>query len=80
VEHEYLHYHVGRVVGESDALFVAEYKSDHVLYSVDWPFTSNEDGKKWLEELEASGLVSKEELQMIACGNAERLLKIEARA
>jgi len=55
-------------------------KVDHVLYSVDWPFTSNEEGKKWLKELEGSELVSREELQMIACGNAEKLLKIKARS
>jgi len=54
-------------------------KVSHVLYSVDWPFTSNERGSEWLGQLEASGLLKKEEIEMIAHGNAERLLKIKAR-
>lgn len=51
-------------------------KKDRILYSVDYPFEANEDGLKWLEELEASGLVSKEELEGIRWKNASNLLKL----
>ncbi|KAK7733299.1 hypothetical protein SLS53_008196 [Cytospora paraplurivora] len=44
-------------------------KKDRILYSVDYPFASNENGLKWLEELEVSGLVSKEELEGIQWRN-----------
>ena len=50
----------------------------HIMYSVDYPFTSNEGGLKWFEELEESGLLSKEQLDLIAYKNAEALLKIKA--
>lgn len=53
-------------------------KIDHILYSVDYPFEPNENGLKWIEELEQSGLVTQEELEMIAHKNSEKLLKIEA--
>ena len=50
---------------------------DRVLFSVDYPFEKNENGLKWMEELEGSGLVSAEECEMIAYRNAEKLLKIK---
>lgn len=49
---------------------------DHILYSVDYPFARNENGLKFMRDLEASGLVSAEQLDMIAYRNAERLLGI----
>ena len=49
---------------------------DHIMYSVDYPFTSNERGKSWFEELERSGLVDQEGLDKIAHKNAEALLKL----
>ncbi|ROW06976.1 hypothetical protein VMCG_04043 [Cytospora schulzeri] len=55
-------------------------KKDRILYSVDYPFSANEDGLKWLEELEASGLVSKEELEGIRWKNASSLLKLAVKA
>lgn len=51
-------------------------KLDRILYSVDYPFTSNEQGLAWFRELEQSGLVDEEGLQMIAHKNAEKLLKL----
>lgn len=51
---------------------------DHILFSVDYPFEKNENGLKWMEELEESGLVTKEELEMIAYKNSEKLLKLKA--
>ena len=50
---------------------------DHVLYSVDYPFSTNEQGLRFVEELEGSELVSKEDLDKICHGNAERLFKIK---
>lgn len=52
-------------------------KIDHILFSVDWPFTTNEDGRKWFEDLEQSGMLSAEDLEKIAFKNAERLLKVK---
>ncbi|KAH8658468.1 putative 2,3-dihydroxybenzoic acid decarboxylase [Xylariales sp. PMI_506] len=57
---------------------LANTKIDHILYSVDYPFTSNETGLAWIEELERSGLVTTEQLDMIAYKNAEALLKVKA--
>ena len=54
-------------------------KVDHVLYSVDYPFAKNEDGLKFMEELEDSGLVNAEQLEMIAFRNAEKLLGVKHR-
>ncbi|KIW80603.1 hypothetical protein Z517_07219 [Fonsecaea pedrosoi CBS 271.37] len=50
---------------------------DRVLYSVDYPFATNENGLQFMRELEASGLVSSEQLEMIAHGNAEALLRVK---
>lgn len=55
-------------------------KVERILYSVDWPFSKNEDGVGFIEELRKSGLVSEEELEGIAYKNAERLLKVKARS
>ncbi|KUI53249.1 2,3-dihydroxybenzoate decarboxylase [Cytospora mali] len=55
-------------------------KKDRILYSVDYPFAANEDGLKWLEELEASGLVHNEELEGIRWKNAARLLGLDVKA
>ena len=53
-------------------------KIDHILYSVDYPFEKNENGLKWVEELEDSGLVTKEQMEMIAYKNSENLLRVKA--
>ncbi|KAH8897941.1 putative 2,3-dihydroxybenzoic acid decarboxylase [Thozetella sp. PMI_491] len=53
-------------------------KIERILYSVDYPFSSNEDGLRWIEELERSGLVTREQLELIAYKNAEALLGIKA--
>ena len=49
---------------------------DHILFSVDYPFETNENGLKWMEELAGSGIVTDEHREMIAFRNAEKLLKI----
>lgn len=45
-------------------------------YSVDYPWATNEDGSEFMSELKASGLVSAEEWNNIAYGNAQQLLRI----
>ena len=52
-------------------------KIERIMYSIDYPFTTNEDGLRWFEELEKSGLVSPDQLDMIAYKNAETLLGIK---
>ncbi|KAF2792361.1 amidohydrolase 2 [Melanomma pulvis-pyrius CBS 109.77] len=51
---------------------------ERIMYSVDYPFESNEKGLEWFERLEASGLLTGEQLEMIAYRNAEQLLKVQA--
>ena len=51
---------------------------DRILYSIDYPFTTNAKGLKWIEELEKSGLVTSDQLELIAYRNAESLLGIKA--
>lgn len=53
-------------------------KIDHILYSIDYPFTTNEQGLKWITDLEKSGLVTPEQLDLIAYKNAEALLGVKA--
>ncbi|KAJ5642873.1 metal-dependent hydrolase [Penicillium longicatenatum] len=50
----------------------------HVLYSVDYPFSSNETGLAFFEEVQRSGLLSKDDLQKFAYRNAEDLLGVKA--
>ena len=52
-------------------------KIEHVLYSVDYPFSSNGEGKEFMDELAQSGLCTDEELDKIAFGNAEALLGVK---
>jgi predicted TIM-barrel fold metal-dependent hydrolase len=51
-------------------------KVERIMYSVDYPFASNEAGLGIMEQLRKSGLVTEKEFEMIAHGNAEALLKI----
>ena len=56
---------------------LANTRLDHILYSVDYPFQTNEAGLEWMRQLEESGLVDEEQLKAIAYGNAEKLLGIK---
>lgn len=58
------------------ACIVRNTKIDHILYSVDYPFGSNEDGLAFFQDLEASGIFTAEELERIAYKNAQDLLKV----
>ena len=46
--------------------------ADHILFSVDYPYSPNTVGRKFLDALP----VSHDDLQIISHGNAERLLKV----
>ena len=54
-------------------------KVERIMYSVDYPFETNEKGKEWFEQLETSGLLTSEQLEMVAYRNAEGLLKVQIR-
>ncbi|RVX75935.1 hypothetical protein B0A52_00292 [Exophiala mesophila] len=58
------------------ACLLRQCKLDRIIYSVDYPFASNEAGLKLMKDLETSGLVDKEQLEAIGYKNAEALLKI----
>lgn len=51
---------------------------DHVLYSVDYPFSPNEKGKDFLETIKGKGLMSDEDFEKFKWKNAEALLKVKA--
>ncbi len=51
-------------------------KIDRILFSVDFPFETNESGKRYLEALQKSGLVTDEQLAMISYKNAQSLLNV----
>ena len=58
------------------ATAVRQCKPDRILYSVDFPFSENQDGLDFMTALKASGLVSDEVVEGIAYKNAESLLKV----
>ena len=62
------------------ATVLRQCKPDHILYSVDYPFTKNEWGLKFLQDLRAEGMVTDEVLQGIAYRNAEKLLGVKAKS
>ncbi|TVY55621.1 Decarboxylase orsB [Lachnellula cervina] len=53
---------------------------EHVMYSVDYPFSSNEKGKSFIKEIQKSGLMSAEDLEKFAYQNAEALLRVKAKS
>lgn len=53
-------------------------KVERIMFSVDWPMSQNEEGTEFLKDLEASGLVTEEELNMIKWKNAAGLLRLKA--
>lgn len=49
---------------------------ERILYSVDYPFATNEKGLEWVKELEASGMVDEKGLERICYRNAEELFGV----
>ncbi|OAG33884.1 hypothetical protein AYO21_12000 [Fonsecaea monophora] len=56
---------------------LANTKVERIMYSVDYPFTTNEHGLKFFQDLIKSGLLTEEELELVAHKNAENLLRIK---
>jgi len=52
---------------------------EKVLYSVDYPFSTNERGLEFVKALESSGIASTEQLAGFCHGNAEKLFQIKVR-
>lgn len=59
------------------ACLLATTTKDRVLYSVDYPFSSNETGKEFVDLVEKSGLFSESEFEDFGYRNAARLLKLD---
>lgn len=51
---------------------------DHVLYSVDYPFSTNETGLEFIKKIKESGLIVGDDLEKFTFKNAENLLRVEA--
>lgn len=49
---------------------------DHVLFSIDYPFSDNKLGKQFLEDIEEEGLLGGDELEAFVRGNAAKLLRV----
>ncbi|KAK2034147.1 amidohydrolase 2 [Colletotrichum zoysiae] len=59
------------------ACLLRETRAERVLFSVDYPFSGNAEGRAFMDELRASGLVSEAEWEGIAWKNAKGLLKLD---
>ncbi|KAK4543511.1 hypothetical protein LTR36_005405 [Oleoguttula mirabilis] len=53
---------------------------DKIMYSVDYPFSTNEKGLAFVKEMQASDLVDDEQLDKICYRNAEKLLRVSVRS
>ena len=54
-------------------------KIDRIMYSVDYPFCSNKEGLKFMEDLQKSGLLSEEQFEQVAYRNAENLFNVKVK-
>ncbi|MCJ1447954.1 MAG: hypothetical protein MMC23_008466 [Stictis urceolatum] len=61
----------------SFACMVQTTKLDRILYSVDYPFSSNETGSKFISDIRRSGLLTEEQLLDFSYRNAEKLLGVK---
>lgn len=52
--------------------------SDRIMFSVDFPFSTNEQGVKWMQWLWESGIVTEEQWHDIAYRNSAKLLRLSA--
>lgn len=52
-------------------------EKSHVMFSVDYPFSTTEMGLEFVEKIEESGIFTKEELDGFCYGNAEKILKVK---
>lgn len=49
---------------------------ERIMFSVDYPFSRNEQGVEFMREVRESGLLSGEEWEAVAGGNARKLLRL----
>ena len=59
------------------ACLVRQIPVDHILYSVDWPYSNNTDGLAFMKQLRSSGLVTEAQFEGIAYKNAEAVLNVQ---
>ena len=52
---------------------------EHVMFSLDYPFSGTETGRQFVEEIGESGLLTGEQFEGFCYGNAERLLGIKVK-
>ena len=50
---------------------------ERILFGIDYPFESNQQGSQFIKDIQESRLVTDEELAMITYRNAEALLKVK---
>jgi predicted TIM-barrel fold metal-dependent hydrolase len=62
----------------SFACLIRAVNLDRIMYSLDYPFEINEEGKSFMGKVKRSGLVTDQQFEMIAHGNAEILLRIKS--
>ncbi|EFQ35372.1 uncharacterized protein GLRG_10516 [Colletotrichum graminicola M1.001] len=58
------------------ACLLRETRAERVVFSVDYPFSGNREGRDFMHELRGSGLVSEAEWEGIAWRDAKGLLKL----
>ncbi|KAK2046273.1 hypothetical protein LZ31DRAFT_593280 [Colletotrichum somersetense] len=59
------------------ACLLREMRAERILFSVDYPFSGNAEGRAFMDELRGSGLVSEAEWEGIAWKNVKGLLKLD---
>lgn len=59
------------------ACMLRNVKPERIMYSIDYPFSTTEMGKQFMEELLKSGMVTREQWEGIGWQNAKRLLKLQ---
>ncbi|KAF9878005.1 2, 3-dihydroxybenzoic acid decarboxylase [Colletotrichum karsti] len=59
------------------ACLLQETKSERVIFSIDYPFSTNDMGREFMEKLKGSGLVNDEEWEGIAWKNVKNLLRLK---
>lgn len=53
---------------------------DKIMYSVDYPFSTNDKGLEFLKAIEKAGILTEEQFKGFCYGNAEKLLKVKVTA
>ena len=51
---------------------------EHVMLSVDYPYSSNEEGRQFIEKIQKAGILKGDELTKFVSGNAKSLLKLKS--